>query len=73
MSDTRMQVWHLLRRAAELRAQGQELQRKIMVILAEIGRLTARYESRPPQGPLGDTPQLWRNGSDDEHTPVTHK
>jgi hypothetical protein len=43
-----------------------------MEILAEIGKLTARYESRQPKDPFRDTPQVWRNGPDDEHTPVTH-
>jgi len=71
MSETRTQVWHLLRRAAELRAQGQELQRKLIHILAEIGRLTARYETQKPRDPLGDKPQLWRKGPNDPRTPNT--
>jgi hypothetical protein len=71
MSETRTQVWQLLQRAAQLRAQGQEIQRKLMEILAEIGRLTARYESKEPKDPFGDKPQLWRKGPDDPRTPNT--
>jgi hypothetical protein len=69
MSETRTQVWHLLRRAAELRAQGQELQRKLIQILAEIDRLTARNELRQRKDPFDNTPQLWRKGPHDPQTP----
>jgi hypothetical protein len=51
MPDTLTQIRLLLTRADELRTQGQETQRKLLEICAEITRLRAEYSHTGPRGP----------------------
>jgi hypothetical protein len=62
MLDTRAQVSLLLERAAELRAQSQEIQRKLRQIFAEIAKLTGRPAVRKRHDAPGVSPQVWRGG-----------
>jgi hypothetical protein len=65
MSDTRAQIRLLLARAAELRTQSQEIQRKLTEIFAEVAKLTARRinENHPTSG------GRWRTGPDKPRNP----
>jgi len=64
MSDTRAQIRLLLDRAAELRAQAQEIQRKLTAVFAQLTKLTARHANEAHR-----TPREWRAGSDEPRNP----
>lgn len=49
MLDTRVQLRVLLQRAAELRVQSDEIQRKLREILAEIAKLGMRGKGLGPR------------------------
>ena len=67
MSDTRAQIRFLLERAAELRAESQEIQRKLMDIFAQLAKLKARQANE------GDrTSREWRTGPDKLRNPDSH-
>jgi hypothetical protein len=68
MSDTPGQIRLLLARAAELRTQSQEIQRKLTEIFAQIAKLTGRRvtESHP-------TSDRWRTGPDKPRNPHSEK
>jgi hypothetical protein len=72
MPDTRTQVRLLLRRAAELRMQGQEIQRKLLKVFAEFARLKSRQDGSAPDNEPASA-QVWREGPneiDPTDTPV---
>jgi hypothetical protein len=64
MSEVPAQIRILLERAAQLRGQSQEIQRKLTEIFAEIAKLSARraYESHRTAG-------QWRAGPDKPRHP----
>jgi hypothetical protein len=64
MSDTRAQIRILLDRAAELRAQAQEIQRKLTAVFAQLTKLTARHANESPR-----PSREWRAGSDGPRNP----
>jgi hypothetical protein len=67
MSDTPAQIRLLLQRAAELRAEAQEIQRKLMDIFAQLAKLKARHANE------GNTPsRVWRTGPDKPRNPDSH-
>jgi uncharacterized protein HemX len=75
MTPTLSQICILLDRAAELRDQGQAIQRELAEILAQISALRARHtrESQRPSHDLsGETRHDWRRGPGDPDTPDTH-
>ena len=65
MSDTRAQIRFLLERATELRADSQEIHRKLMDIFAQLAKLKARHEGNR-------TPGEWRTGPDKPRNPDSH-
>ena len=67
MSDTRAQIRFLLERAAELRAESQEIHRKLMDIFAQLAKLKARQPTRATEHP-GE----WRTGPDKPRNPDSH-
>ena len=64
MPDTLMQIRLLLCRADELRTQGQETQRKLVEIFAEIARLRAGHSHTGHRGSPGGASYARRTGSD---------
>jgi len=64
MPDTLTQIRVLLRRADELRTQGQETQRKLVDIFAEIARLRAEYTHNGHRSSPGGASHARRSGSD---------
>jgi hypothetical protein len=65
MSEARAQLRVLLQRAAQLRAQSDEIQRKIREVLAQIARLSVRKGLAPgPNEVPGRTPVRDRSGSE---------
>ena len=67
MSETRAQIRFLLERAAELRAESQEIQRKLMDIFAQLAKLKARHANEGNQ-----TSREWRIGPDKPRNPDSH-
>jgi len=67
MSDTRAQIRFLLERAAELRAESQEIQRKLMYIFAQLAKLKARQATEGTR-----TSREWRTGPDKPRNPDSH-
>jgi uncharacterized coiled-coil DUF342 family protein len=67
MSDTRAQIRFLLERAAELRAEAQEIQRKLMDIFAQLAKLKARHANEGNQ-----TSREWRTGPGKPRKPDSH-
>jgi len=67
MSDTRAQIRLLLQRAAELRADAQEIQRKLMDIFAQLAKLKARHANEGNR-----TSREWRTGPDKPRNPDSH-
>jgi len=67
MSDTRAQIRFLLDRAAELRAESQEIQRKLMDIFAQLAKLKSRHANEGNQ-----TSREWRTGPDKPGNPDSH-
>ena len=67
MSEVPAQIRILLERAAQLRGQSQEIQRKLTEIFAEIAKLSARRanESHRSSG-------QWRAGPDRPRNPDSH-
>jgi hypothetical protein len=64
MSDIHAQIRFLLQRAGELRAESQEIQRKLMDIFAQLAKLKARQAN---EGKL--PPREWRTGPDKPRNP----
>jgi hypothetical protein len=60
MSHTRDQVNILLRRADELRARGQQTERKLFEMFEEIARLSARRHDAG-DGHTEQTPPVWNS------------
>jgi hypothetical protein len=67
MSDTRAQIRFLLERAAELRAESQEIQRKLMDIFAQLAKLKARHANEGNRAA-----SEWRTGPDKPRNPDSH-
>jgi hypothetical protein len=67
MSDIRAQIRLLLKRAAELRAESQEIQSKLMDIFAQLAKLKARHANEGNR-----TSREWRTGPDKPRNSDSH-